>query len=42
MFVQLAALVFRCVLDILREPLVELVVRVEQAGHDEVEQRPKF
>ena len=40
--VELAALILRCVLDILREPLVELVVRVEQARHDEVQESPQF
>ena len=36
--IQLAAFVLRgSGLDIFREPLIELVVRVEQAGHDEVQ-----
>ena len=41
-FVELAALVLGRILDVLREPLVELVVRVEQARHDKVEQSPQF
>jgi len=32
----------RGVLDILREPLAELLVRVKQARHDEVKQCPEF
>lgn len=40
MFIQLAAFVLRGILNILREPLVELVVGIEQTGHDEVKQSP--
>lgn len=43
MLVQLAAPVLgRCILDILGEPLIELVVRVEQTRHDEMQERPQF
>lgn len=35
-FVEFVALIFRSILDVLREPLVELVVRVEQARHNEM------
>ena len=38
--VQLAALVLRCILDILGKPFIEFIVRVEKARHDEVQQRP--
>lgn len=40
--VQLAALILGMVLDILREPLVELVLRVEKRRHDEVKKSPEF
>ena len=40
--VQLAALVLSRVLNVLREPLVKLVMRVEQARHDEMKERPEF
>jgi len=36
-FIEFAALVLCSVLDILGEPLVELVVGVKKTGHDEVE-----
>ena len=41
-FVELAALVLRSILDILGEPLVELIMRVKKAGHDEMEQCPEL
>jgi hypothetical protein len=36
MFVEFAALILGSVLDILGEPLVELVVRIEECWHDEM------
>ena len=42
MFVQLATFVLCCVLDILREPLIELVVGIEKTWHNEVQQGPEF
>ena len=42
MLVQSTALVLRSILDVLREPLVELIVGVEQARHDEVQEGPQF
>ena len=42
MLVELAALVLRSILDVLGEPLVELVMRIEQTRHDEMQQRPKL
>ena len=36
------ALVLGVALDVLGEPLAELVVRVEERRHDEVEQRPQL
>lgn len=41
-FVELAALVLRSILDIFGEPLVELIMRVKKAGHDEMEQCPEL
>jgi hypothetical protein len=41
-FIELAALVLCSVLNVLGEPLVELVMRVKKTGHDEVEQCPEF
>lgn len=40
MLVEFATLVFSSILDVFRKPFVELVVRVEQTGHDEVQKRP--
>jgi len=40
--VQLAPFVLCCSLDILGEPFVELVMRIEQTRHNEVEECPKF
>ena len=41
MFIQLTALVLRrCILNVLREPLVELVMGIEETRHDEVQKRP--
>ena len=40
--VEFAPLVLGSILDILREPLVELVVRVEQSRHDEMEESPQL
>ena len=42
MLVEPASLVFRGVLDVLGEPFVELVMRVEQTRHDEMQQRPQL
>jgi hypothetical protein len=41
-FVELVALVLSSVLNILREPFVELVMGIEQTRHDEVQQCPKL
>jgi hypothetical protein len=37
-----AALLVGCVFDVAREPLAELVVRIEETRHDEVKQRPEL
>lgn len=42
MLVKPATLVLCSVFNVLREPLVELVVRVEQAWHDKVQQCPQL
>ena len=42
MLVKPAALVLSGILDLLGEPFVELVMRVEQTWHDEVKQSPQF
>ena len=39
-FVQLASFVFCSVLDVLGEPLIELVMRVKKAGHNEMQKSP--
>lgn len=36
MFIESATFILSCVLNILREPLVELVVRIEEAWHDKM------
>jgi len=41
-FVEFITLILRGILDILREPFVELVVGIEQARHDEMQKCPKF
>jgi len=41
MFVH-SVLVVGILLDVLREPLREFVVRVEEGRHDEMEESPKF
>lgn len=41
-FVELAAFVLSSVLDVLGEPLVKLIMRVEQAWHNEMQQSPQF
>lgn len=41
-FVEFVALVLSSILNILREPLVELVMGIKQARHNEVQQCPKF
>jgi hypothetical protein len=40
--IQLAALVLRGILNIFGEPLIELIMGVEQARHDEMQECPKF
>ena len=40
MLVELAALVLSSVLDVLREPFVELVMGIEETRHDKVQKRP--
>jgi len=43
MLVEVASLVVGGgVLDVSREPFAELVVRVEERGHDEMEESPEF
>lgn len=37
MFVEFVALVLRGILDVLREPFVELVMGIEQTRHDEMQ-----
>ena len=41
-FVELAAFVLSSVLDVLGEPLVELIVGVKQTRHNEVQEGPQF
>ena len=41
-FIQLGGLVLGVPLDVLAEPLVELIVRVEQGRHDKVQQGPQL
>jgi hypothetical protein len=36
------SLVLRVSFNVLGEPLAELVVRVKETGHDEMEKRPKL
>jgi len=36
-FVEFVALIFSSILDVLREPLVELVMGIKQTRHDEVQ-----
>ena len=40
--VQFAAFILSRILDVLREPLVELIVGVEQTRHNEVQEGPQF
>ena len=40
--VEPAALILRGIFNILGEPFIELVMRIEQAGHDEVQQGPQL
>jgi hypothetical protein len=42
MFIELAPFILRCVLNVLREPLAELVVRIKEAWHDEMQQSPQL
>ena len=42
MLVEPAALILCGIFNILGEPLIELVMRIEQAGHDEVQQGPQL
>ena len=42
MFVEFAAFILCCVLNVLGEPLAELVVRVKEAWHNEMQQSPQF
>ena len=42
MLVELATFVLRSILDVFGEPFVELVVRVEQARHNEMQQGPQL
>ena len=42
MLVQLAALVFSGIFNVFREPFIELIVRVEEARHDEMQECPKL
>ena len=38
--IQLTTLVLRSILNVLREPFVELVMGIEETRHDEVQKRP--
>ena len=40
--IQFTALVLRSILDVFREPLVELIMRIEQTWHDEMQQGPQL
>ncbi len=40
--IQLRGLVLSVALDVLTEPLVELVMRIEQERHDKMQQRPEL
>jgi hypothetical protein len=42
MFVEFAAFIFSCILDVFGEPFVELVVRIKKAWHDEMQQSPQL
>lgn len=42
MLIELVPLILCCVLDILREPFAELIMRVEKRGHDEMKKGPEF
>lgn len=42
MFVEFAAFIFSCVLDVFGEPFVELVVRIKKAWHYEMQQSPQL
>lgn len=42
MFVEFAAFIFSCVLDVFGEPFVELVVRIKKTWHDEMQQSPQL
>ena len=44
MFVELAAslVVGRGIFDVLGEPFVEFIMRIEQGGHDEMQQCPQL
>jgi len=42
MFVEFAAFIFSCVLNVFGEPFVELVVRIKKAWHNEMQQSPQL
>ena len=42
MFIEFAAFIFSCVLNVFGEPFVELVVRIKKAWHDEMQQSPQL
>lgn len=42
MLIELATLILSRVLNILREPLVEFIMRIEQTRHDEMQQGPQL
>lgn len=42
MFVEFAAFIFSCVLDVFGEPFVEFVVRIKKTWHDEMQQSPQL
>lgn len=41
-FVEFVALILSSILNVLREPLIELVMGIEQTRHNEVQQCPQF
>jgi hypothetical protein len=42
MFVEFAAFVFSCVLDVFGEPFVELVMGIKKTWHNEMQQGPQL
>ena len=42
MFIESATFILGSILDVLREPLVELIVRIEEGWHDEMQESPQL